>query len=290
MELIKLGEKTYCIKSPVNIGIYLINETDVCLIDTGNSKDFAKIIEKILIENDWNLKYIINTHSHADHIGGNNYLQSKYNCKIYSSLVEKYFIKDPFLEPALLYGANPPKEMLSHFLKADESICNNIDDLEEEGLKIINLEGHSFGHIGVITEDDVIFCGDAYTSEKIIGKYRIQYVYDIEKYLKTLEYLKETNYKYYIPSHGEIEQNCKNTIDINISNINKLEKEILEIISSKITYTKLLDKIFELNHIKLNITQYFLISATIKAFLTKLQKEEKIVFEFQDSEFIVSII
>ena len=42
MELIRVGEKTYYIKNPTNIGIYKINNTDVYLIDTGNDKDAGK--------------------------------------------------------------------------------------------------------------------------------------------------------------------------------------------------------------------------------------------------------
>ena len=290
IDLIKLGKKTYCIKSPVNIGIYLIGNNDVCLIDSGNSKDFAKIIENVLVENHWNLKYIINTHSHADHIGGNKYLQNKYQCQIFANLKEVAFINEPLFESAMLYNANPPKEMLNHFLKADESICENVDDFNIDGLKIINLEGHSMGQIGVVTSDDVCFCGDAYTSEKILEKYSIQYVYDIEKYIYTLKLLKETNYKFYVPSHGEIEENCMNTIDINVENIKKLEQEILEICKNHNNYSQLLSQVFEKYHIKLNIIQYHLLSATIKSFLTKLLKEEKIKFEFCNNEFEIYVI
>ena len=35
IDLVKLGEKTYCIKNPINVGIYLIDNNEVCLIDCG---------------------------------------------------------------------------------------------------------------------------------------------------------------------------------------------------------------------------------------------------------------
>ena len=44
MELVKVGEKTYYIKNPTNIGIYKIDETQVYLIDTGNDKEAGKKI------------------------------------------------------------------------------------------------------------------------------------------------------------------------------------------------------------------------------------------------------
>lgn len=290
IDLIKLGNKTYYLKSPVNIGIYLIDEENVCVIDTGNSKDFGKIVDKILIKNNWNLKYIINTHSHADHIGGNKFLQNKYNCRIFASRIESYFINEPLLEPAMLYSANPSKEMFSHMLKADASVCEDISECVIEGIEIINLEGHSIGQIGVVTSDGVCFVGDAYTSDKILNKYAIQYVYDVEKYLRTLSFLKETNYKYYVPAHGEVENDCKNTIDVNILNVLAIEKEIMNIIKEEITYSTFLKKVFIKYHIKMNAIQYHLISATIKSFLTKLEKEEKIEFIYKDNELCLKTI
>ena len=267
-----------------------MNDNNVCVIDTGNSKDFGKIIDKVLIENNWNLKFIINTHSHADHIGGNRYLQNKYNCKIYTSKVECFFVNEPLLEPAMLYSANPARDMHSHLLKAGSSCCEDISLCNIEGIKIINLEGHSLGQIGVVTEDEVCFVGDAYTSEKILNKYAIQYVYDIEKYLKTLEFLKTTSYKYYVPAHGEIETDCKNTIDININNIMNIENEIIETISEGISYNEFMKKIFSNYNIRMNMIQYHLINATIKSFLTKLEKENKIEFIFTNNEMGLKII
>lgn len=149
-DFVKLGDRTYVLKSPVNIGFYLINENEVCLIDTGSSKDYAKIIDRILIENNWHLKYIINTHSHADHIGGNKYLQDKYNCQIFTSKIESYFVSEPILEPSIIYGAKPLNDLCNHFLMAKPSRCEDIINVNIDGINIINLPGHSIGLIGLL--------------------------------------------------------------------------------------------------------------------------------------------
>ena len=76
-ELIQLADSSYYIECPAKIGIYRINETEVAAIDSGSDKDAAKKVLRVLNENGWKLKAIYNTHSHADHIGGNKYLQDQ---------------------------------------------------------------------------------------------------------------------------------------------------------------------------------------------------------------------
>lgn len=291
LELIKLGDKTYYLKSPINIGIYLIDNNNVCLIDSGNSKEFGIMIDKVLIENKWNLKYIINTHSHADHIGGNNYLQEKYNCKIYASDKEIGFINETIYEPSLLYGTYPLREFTDdRNLYAIKSNAESINNMNIDGINIIDLSGHSLGLIGIVTSDNVCFVGDAYASIKVLNKYPIQYTYNIDKFIKTIDYLYNTNYLVYVPSHGEVEYDIKNTLMKNKDIILMLEEQIISIIDNGLSFENLISKIFILHHIKVNITQYYVISATIKSFITKLVNDNKIEIYFENNILMLRVI
>lgn len=290
--LTKLGEKTYTITNPINIGIYVLDGNNVCVIDTGSSKDYAKMVSKILDENQWNLKFIINTHSHADHITGNNYLQNKYNCKIYSSEVESYFINKPILEPALMYGASPINGLVNHILCAKESVCENIEKLNCDGISIVDLKGHSAALIGIATSDNVIFVGDAYTSIDKIKKYSIQYTYDIDNYLQTIDNILNSNYNYYVPSHGNIENKSDafKTIVKNKEEYLNVRNEIFDLIGKKIKYDDLVEKIFIKFNININAVQYYVIKASIKAYIASLEKEGKIELLFEDNNLFIESI
>lgn len=83
-ELTQVAGNSYYIQSPAKIGLVRLNDTDVCLIDSGNDKEAGRKVRQILDANGWHLTVIYNTHSNADHIGGNQYLQNQTGCKIYA--------------------------------------------------------------------------------------------------------------------------------------------------------------------------------------------------------------
>lgn len=92
-ELRQITENDYYFDCPAKIGLVCIGNGEVILIDSGNDKDAGKKVYKILQEKEWTLKAIFNTHSHADHIGGNRFLQEKTGCSISSEeTLSKYGI------------------------------------------------------------------------------------------------------------------------------------------------------------------------------------------------------
>ena len=52
-ELIQVSENSYYIQSPAKIGLVKLNDTDVCLIDSGNDKSAGRKIRQILDANGW---------------------------------------------------------------------------------------------------------------------------------------------------------------------------------------------------------------------------------------------
>lgn len=144
-ELEQIGKQSYYINCPAKIGIYRRNDKDVYLIDSGNDKEAGKKVLKLAAQNNWEIKAIINTHSNADHIGGNHYLQQQTDCPVFANGIEIAFTNYPILEPSFLYGGYPCKELRTKFLLAKESRAWDIahNDFPHE-LEIIPLPGHFF--------------------------------------------------------------------------------------------------------------------------------------------------
>ena len=283
MELTKLGEKTYCIQNPTNIGIYKLDDNKICLIDTGNDKESGRKILKIINEQNWQVECIINTHSNADHVGGNKFIQDRTNCKILSSKIETAIINNPELEPALLYGAMPLNELNNKFLLAKESNCQVIDNNLPEGLEYFTLKGHFIDMIGIKTSDNIYFLGDSIFSEETINKYHIFFIYDVEKYLQTLDFLETLNGTFYIPSHVKPLTDLKELIKLNKNKINEICNAILNACQNPITTEEIIKKIFDTYNLEININQYALLGSTIKSYLTYLNNQNRVEYFFKDN-------
>lgn len=283
MELTKLGEKTYCIQNPTNIGIYKLDDEKVCLIDTGNDKESGRKILKIINEQNWQVECIINTHSNADHVGGNKFIQDRTNCKILSSKIETAIINNPELEPAFLYGAMPLNELNNKFLLAKESNCQIIDNNLPEGLEYFTLKGHFIDMIGIKTSDNIYFLGDSIFSEETINKYHIFFIYDVEKYLQTLDFLETLNGTFYIPSHVKPLTDLKELIKINKNKINEICNKILSFCQNPTTTEEIIKNIFDTYNLEININQYALLGSTIKSYLTYLNNQNKVEYFFKDN-------
>ena len=117
---------------------YLIIDEDkntACVIDPSESEPIIKYLDK----NKVNLKFILNTHHHYDHIGGNEKLKKKYKAKVVG------YEKDKERIPGIDILVND----------------NEIWQSEKFEAKIIHIPGHTSGHICFyFYKDKVVFTGD----------------------------------------------------------------------------------------------------------------------------------
>ena len=284
MELQKVGNKTYYIKNPTNIGIYKIDDNNVFIIDSGNDKDAGRKILKITEEQGWSIKGIITTHSNADHIGGNKIIQDRTDCPIYALGIEKSFTEAPILETSFLYGGFPFKNLRNKFLLAKESVVTELNNNLPEGLEYFSLKGHFFDMIGIKTDDEVYFLADSLFSEETITKYHLFFIYDVREYLNTLTYLATLKGKLFIPSHCEATDNITNLIEINRNKIEEIANKIYSLCSEEKTFEELLKNIFDDYNLMISANQYVLVGSTIRSYLSYLYDEERIEFEFKDNK------
>ena len=120
-----------------NYSYILIDEETnyACVVDPSESKPIINHIEK----NNIKLKFILNTHHHFDHVGGNKDLKKKYNSKVIG------FEKDKDRIPEI------------DIFLYNEEIWKN----ENFEAKIYHIPGHTSGHICYhFYNQNILFTGD----------------------------------------------------------------------------------------------------------------------------------
>ena len=276
-ELIQIGERTYYIECPAKMGLFRINQEEVCLIDSGNDKDAAKKALRIIEGQGWKLKMVIKTHYHADHIGGNQLLQQRTGCTVCSRGSDRAFVARPLLEPAFLFGSCPPHELQNKFLMAKESVVTELtEELLPEGLSMIELPGHSDAQFGLRTCDDVVFLADCLVGQETLDKYRISYIFDMGRYLETLEMVKGISAKVFVPAHSAACENIVPLAQANIDNAMEIMDDILNLCTDKaLIFDDIMAALFEKYDLRFDLGQYVLNGTTVKAMLTYLHEAEK---------------
>ena len=124
-----------CLKD--NYSYLIIDETknNACVIDPSEANPIIKYLE----ENKIKLQFILNTHHHHDHVGGNKRLKEKYGARVLGYQGDKKRIPEIDIQ-----------------LKDQETwIYENFE------AKIIHIPGHTLGHIGFyFYKEDSVFTGD----------------------------------------------------------------------------------------------------------------------------------
>ena len=183
---------------PQNIGVIVgANDSDCAIVDSGLTKENGKAILKTLWSAGLSVNTILNTHSHADHFGGNAQIAASSNggaVRVYAPPIEEAFMRYPVLEPSGLFaGAAPIKPLFSHFLYAPPSPIDVVLspgplELPELGIRIevVDLKGHAAGQMGYLA-GDVLFVGDLLLPAEVIDKYKVLYCAGVAEHLASLD-------------------------------------------------------------------------------------------------------
>ena len=276
-ELIQVSDNCYYIQSPAKIGLVRVSDDSAVLIDSGNDKDAGRKVLKILNQQGWHLNAIYNTHSNADHIGGNKYLQDKTGCVIYAPDIEAAFTRHTILEPSFLYGGYPPSNLCHKFLMAQESNAQVLSqDVLPEDWELIDLPGHFFDMAGFRTGDGIVYLADCLSSCETLEKYKFVFIFNVSAYLETLERVKAMSAKLFIPAHADASENIAALAQANIDSVNQNADLILRLCERPVSFDLLLQKIF--NELKLNMTyeQHALAGSTVKSYLSWLNDSGKL--------------
>lgn len=282
MELKQIGPKTFCIEHDTNIGIHFTDDGRMYLIDTGSKGDGEKI-DEILSREGWVPSCIINTHTHIDHIGGNEFLMRKYGISAYCTDYDMAFAHYSELEAAYMNGGYPAEKLRTIFAHPGMIGFRSIEKETPDGINWTYLPGHSFGMIGIRTSDDIWFLGDSYLSRSFLKQYTFGFIYNVEAYIDTLKKLKEFKGALFVPSHGILETDIVPSLEQNLRSVAEMCSMICETCREYRGQDEILQQMYERLRMHARPAQHALLSSTVKSYLTYLQDRNKLECRFVDN-------
>lgn len=291
MNLHKISGNTYYIAGPTNSGLFLFKDKYTLLLDTGDSNQDARRIADLHQQQGLMVKYVLNTHEHPDHCGGNLFMRENYpGSRFYASPEAALFIENDFLAPLYLYGGHPPDELARHFtrskkMQVDETLPSGPVKIHDERFEIIGLPGHARGQIGVGTRDRVCFLGDALFSPEIIDKYSFPFLFDISGQLRTMELIAGMEYDQYVLGHAEkvySHQELHQVLQVNRANLEKYLNLVLELLYQPKSREELLEELVILDDLHPDFKEYYYLLSTLAAMLTYLMRQSRIKHELED--------
>lgn len=268
------GDTGY-IEGPVNLGVTGPAERTL-LIDSGNDEAMGRKLNRFLASNGKHLFMIVNTHSNADHIGGNAYLQKKWDCRIAVPEKEAPLVADPDLEPLLLWGARAFPQIENKFLRAQPSRVTDIfqspGPVPDTDLQAIALPGHFIDMAGFRTSEGVLFVGDSLFSADIIAKYRLVVALDVDAWLETLNALEKAQALFFVPCHAAPCENIGPLVRANRKGLLEVREKVAFLCSEPRSREDILAALCRDYGLALNPVQLILYSVTVAAHLSSLAR------------------
>lgn len=163
----------------------LVSEVGLTLVDTGLASDVSRMVTQIekagLDPSD--LRSIVVTHAHADHIGGLAGLVQRFGSDVIAHQLEVPYIEGVENLPSRTRLQKTMTWLRDRFAKADvgTKVSRHLQDGENldvlGGMRVIHTPGHTPGSVSLFHEEKgVLFCGDLlFNGHPLTGRGGLRY-------------------------------------------------------------------------------------------------------------------
>ena len=278
-----LGRTWVAEASTALLPIYRVTDADMILIDTGYAKLDRAGLTALIEDSGFHLRGIICSHAHFDHSGNVRYLQQRCGAKAAAHIIEAGISVNPDAYRAnyvaLTYGKRR-EIFLEECFVADTIIGPEDDFLDFCGVRfgILQLPGHSAGHIGVVTPDNVAYVGDCLIDQQQIDSAKLPTSMFIARDLQSKEFLRRTQYDAYILAHKSVVTDIAPLVDSNIAFIHRKAEELLNDLTDGMTFAQWISTFCQRENIRTkNELKFSIIERNFSNFVDWLTDEGRIL-------------
>tara|TARA_B100000029_G_scaffold513303_1_gene612422 strand:- start:6491 stop:7309 length:819 start_codon:yes stop_codon:yes gene_type:complete len=244
---------------------YLIGKSDITIVDPGPNIDHH--VKTIIKEVGDNAKRILVTHTHRDHSPAAKVLGDSLNIPLYGMLVAK--------DDSLQDKTFKPNELLKH---------GDIIKTDEYEINVIHTPGHASNHLCyLIPECSVLLTGDHIMNGSTVviappdG--------NMQQYLSSLKLLKDYDFDYIGPGHGDFLSNPIEVVNWIINHRMEREKKIIKKLSNKGACN--IDKLVKAVYDDVDSNLHPIALWSLQAHLEKLRDEDQASYDDQTNSWSI---
>lgn len=285
-KLVQCAENTYYLDSFAKVGVYDLGNNEVMLIDSCDHRKSVKDLDAALTERNWKVRMIVNTHSHLDHINGNNFFREKYGCEIFAPETERLFADVLALERTAYFSAVPMRTPFNPiFVPTGVRTKLLTRDVLPDGFDIISLPGHTLNMVGIKTADGVWFTADSVLSKETYESYKIPFFLLIDPSIKTAETVADLKGNYFVPAHAAPGESIKELALFNADALRNIKSFIASIADGR-SFEGILEEADRQLDLGFNPDKYTKVGVTVKGILQSLLDEKAFTADIEGSRLI----
>ena len=209
---------------------YKLNEKDIILLDSGFYSTDRQELTETLRAHDFCVKGILCSHAHMDHAGNISHLCGIYNCRVAAHIIEAAIAvtADGYRRRYGIHNSDGRGGVEECFTTTD-IIMPHTEKLAFCGAEfgILHLPGHSGGHIGIVTPDNVAYLGDVLMGFPQLAGSKMPTTQFLRLDLESKRSLHGLRADRYIVAHKVILEDIHGLIDANIRCMEGKLQEIL---------------------------------------------------------------
>lgn len=232
----KVCGNTYVIGTNLTIPVYFLNEREVVLLDSGYANPTRRIIDSFLEASGVKVRAVMTSHLHYDHVGNHKYLQETFGSELIAHEIEAAVMTD-YSTVSAYYPIGScmdwKKYMPELCARIDRTFSSETKEIEIDGsvFGLVHLPGHTYGHTGIITPDDVFYVGDAVICPEEMELAKIPTTMNWKQDFASKEMLCGTEHKHYVLAHSGFCDNIQTVAKQNIAARQEKLRNIYRILS-----------------------------------------------------------
>lgn len=220
--LVPLGSGVWYLPGAVNSVVVENGAGGALLIDTGLDDSHARKLLRAVGAAGLSPSAILNTHSHADHHGGNAFILKRFpELMVFAPPLEAVVINHPLLEPLILFGASPPPQLRTKFLLAPASPAQAVESGRQElggvALNLLPVPGHA-ADMYAVQLNEVLYAADALFGLEALDRHPLTFCADSAAQKASAASLVESGaVQVVLPGHGAPTTNLPELVGANLA-------------------------------------------------------------------------